>query len=338
MFDFITIGGATRDMIFLTEKGRIIETPENLTEQRLLAFEYGAKIKSEEVYVDFGGGACNAGATFAKMGFDVAVMCRVGDDESGKSLIGNLHNHNIDTSLVQTGEARNSAFSFMVVNSSGNDCDRVAFTHRGASDGLRVDQEAIKNAKWIYLTSFYHNWKNNLQKIYTVAQEDKIKIAWNPGAEEIKSGRKRLMDLMPYVDIFMVNKDEAIELAQKNKEVRLAKEQLNDTGELIKLLKSWGAKVVVITDGENGAFVCGGEEIWHALALAEQKIDTTGAGDAFGSAFVAGYELTGDLEEALKYGILNSGSVVGHFGAQKGIMTRGEIKSGLEKIEVLQIK
>lgn len=338
MFDFITIGGATKDIIFLTEKGKIIETPENLTEQRLLAFEYGAKIKSEEVYIDFGGGACNAGATFAKMGFDVAVMCRVGDDENGKSLVNNLHNHNIDTSLIQSSEGKNSAFSFVVVNNNANSCDRIIFTHRGVSDAMRVDQEAMKNAKWVYLTSLYHNWKNNLQKVYAVAQEGKIKLAWNPGAEEIKSGRKRLLDLIKYTNIFIVNKDEAIELAQKDKEANLTKEQLNDASELIKLIKSWGAAVVVITDGENGAFVCSGDEIFHAEVFANQTIDITGAGDAFGSAFVAGYELTGDLEEALKFGILNSGSVVGQFGAQKGIMTRGEIESGLENVKISQIK
>ena len=44
MYDIITIGGATRDITFLTDKGKVIETPENLTEQALLCFEHGAKI------------------------------------------------------------------------------------------------------------------------------------------------------------------------------------------------------------------------------------------------------------------------------------------------------
>lgn len=338
MFDFITIGGATRDMIFLTDKGRVIDTPENLTEQKLLAFEYGAKIRSEEFHMDFGGGACNAATSFARIGFDAAVMCKVGGDELGKSIIENLHNHNIDTSLIQVDENKNSAISFVVVNCKDESRDRVIFTHRGAGEAVRIVPEDIQNAKWIYLTALGQNWKNNLQKIFPVLQEGKNKFAWNPGADEIKNGRKRILDIMKFTEVFIVNKDEAIELAQKDKEVRLTKEQLNDVVVLVELMRNWGTGVVVITDGENGAFVGNGEKILHAPAFAIEKIDTTGAGDAFGSAFVAGYVLTGDLEDALKFGIINSGGVVGKFGAQQGIMTRAEIEASLENVVVSQIK
>lgn len=338
MFDFITIGGATRDMIFLTEKGVVIETPDNLTQQKVLGFEYGAKIRSEEFYMDFGGGACNAAISFAKMGLDAAVMCKVGGDEIGKSVIENLHNHNIDTSLVQTEESKNSAVSFVVVNCKNGEHDRVIFTHRGAAEAMRVSADDLQKGKWIYLTALYQNWKNNLQKIAPVLQEGKTKFAWNPGVDEIKNGRKRIIDMMKFTEVFIVNKDEAIELSQKDKDIKLTQEQLNDPVELINLIKSWGAAVVVITDGENGAYVSNGEKILHAEAFAVEKVDTTGAGDAFGSAFVAGYSITNDLEEALKFGILNSGGVVGKFGAEQGIMTRAEIESGLDNVKITQIK
>ena len=101
MYDIITIGGATRDITFVTDKGKVIETPENLTEQKLLAFEYGAKIKSEEVFFNFGGGACNTAATFSKLGLNVAVNCKVGKDDDGETMIKNLKELGINTSLIQ---------------------------------------------------------------------------------------------------------------------------------------------------------------------------------------------------------------------------------------------
>jgi len=63
-------------------------------------------------------------------------------------------------------------------------------------------------------------------------------------------------------------------------------------------------------------------------------VDATGAGDAFGSAFVGGYILNnGDLEIALKFGIINSGSVISKYGAENGILRRKEIERRIKKLE-----
>jgi sugar/nucleoside kinase (ribokinase family) len=69
-----------------------------------------------------------------------------------------------------------------------------------------------------------------------------------------------------------------------------------------------------------------------------RQTDTTGAGDAFGSGLVAGYIISGDFEIALKFGILNSGGEVAEYGAESGIMTREEIESKLQGVEIEKIK
>lgn len=332
MFDIITIGGATRDTTFLTDKGRVIETPENLTEQELFCFEYGSKIRSEEVYFNFGGGACNSAVTFAKLGLKVVVNCRVGEDDNGKSIIENLKKLGIETVLIQIDKERRTGSSFVVVNKK--DGDRVIFVYKGAGDFLEIKEETIKKIKWIYLTSIAGSWQENLTEIDKVVESSGVKLAWNPGATQISAGKKELENTLKNTEILIVNKDEAIELVQSDKDLRLDFKEINNVEILAKNIKSWGPKVVVITDGPKGAYAIDDENILYAPSTSDKKVDSTGAGDSFGSALVSGYIQTENIETALKYGVLNSGNVVKEFGAQNGILNRVEIKKKLDSVKV----
>lgn len=334
MFDIITVGGATRDITFLTDKGKVIETPEDLTSQRLLAFEYGAKIRSEEVKMSFGGGASNAAATFAKMGLGVSIISRLGKDEKGREITENLKMRGIDTSLLQVDERRSSAFSFIVVDGARGEGERVIFAHKGAVNSLEIRGEDIRKAGWLYVTGMGDDWKNDLEKITQAAAEGGIRMAWNPGAAEISSGRETLTPFLAQTEILILNKDEAIELASSARENTLSVDDLNDVLKLIREIGSWGVKVVVITDGRNGAYVNAGGSVRRASAILERQADTTGAGDAFGSGFVAGYMISADPETALKFAILNSSGEVTEFGAENGIMTREEIESRLYSVSI----
>ena len=332
MYDITTIGGAARDITFVTDKGKVIETPENLTEQRLLAFEYGAKIKSEEVFFNFGGGACNTAATFSKLGLNVAVNCRVGKDDDGESIIKNLKKLEINTDLIQIDEDKKTGFSLVVVNKDGG--DRVIFKYKGASDSLEIKEENISETKWIYLTSLAGNWEEDLSEINKVVEKNKIKLAWNPGATQICAGKSKLKKTLKNTEILIINKDEAIELVQSDENAKLDYNEINNAAVLSKIIKSWGPKMVVITDGQNGAYLFGGETVLYSSATSQNRVDTTGAGDSFGSALVGGYILTNDLEIALKYGIINSGNVVGEYGAQNGVLGKGDIEKRLDNVKV----
>lgn len=337
MLDIITIGGATRDITFLTDQGKVIETPEDLISQRLLAFEYGAKIRSEEVRMNFGGGACNAAATFANLGLNAAVISRVGNDGNGKSILENLQKRGISTDLMQLDEARSSAFSFIVLNAVDREEERVIFTHKGAANSLEISPEEIEGVKWIYLTSLGDNFENNLRKIGEVVKSRGIRLAWNPGETEVSSGKEKLLEFMRFTYLLIINKDEAIELAKSDASSGLADEDFNDIVKLIKAIRSWGAANVVITDGKRGACFFAGEEIFKSGAYAMRQADTTGAGDAFGSGLVAGYMLTENFETALKFGIINSGGEVTEYGAESGIMTWEEIEEKLKVVEVKKV-
>jgi len=88
-YDFVTIGGATRDIAFFTDEGVLIRNKENPfnMRQKLLAFEYGAKIRIDEFINLFGGGASNAAVNLVGLGFKTAAIVEVGDDENGRAIL-----------------------------------------------------------------------------------------------------------------------------------------------------------------------------------------------------------------------------------------------------------
>ena len=382
MFNIITIGGAVRDITFLTDKGRVIKTPKNLTERALLGFEYGAKIKSGEVYFNFGGGACNTAATFAKLGLKTTVCSRVGNDTDGEFIISNLKKRKISADLIQLDKQKRTGFSLVVVNenlekatpypilrkegknSATEKGERVIFVYKGAGDDLKINSKKIlsKKPEWFYITSLAGDWEKTLGGISKLAKKNKIKIAINPGADQIRAGLKKLGDILAATEILILNRDEAIELvSSKAGNKKLSNAKLNNIKFLIGELLKAGPKTVVITDGQKGAYAGsvsknppapllqrgnflkgkptpnpsqeGNVGIIFSLASSDKRVDATGAGDAFGSAFVGGYILNnGDLEKALKFGIINSGNVVSEYGAQNGVLSKREIEGRMEKL------
>jgi sugar/nucleoside kinase (ribokinase family) len=78
--------------------------------------------------------------------------------------------------------------------------------------------------------------------------------------------------------------------------------------------------VRLVTDGINGATVYRDGWSAHAATTGVKSVSKTGAGDAFGSGFVAGLINKEDLKDALRVGMVNAESVITKYGAKSGII------------------
>ncbi|MFA5247645.1 MAG: carbohydrate kinase family protein [Patescibacteria group bacterium] len=321
-YDFIAIGGAVEDITLYVQDGQVINNPKDILRQKLVAFEYGAKISANKCFRFLGGGANNAATCLSRLGFTVGLLSSVGNDEFGRELFENLDENNIDTRLVRRIHDVSSGFSVVVVGPSG---EHTAFVYRGAADLLeigQVEKEMLACSKWLYISSLSGNWENILDKVFSVKGPA---VVWNPGIVQLKAGVTKLKKYLKKTEILFVNKDEAIELAiSENKYKKQSEKLLKDDRALIEALKNFGSKKVVITDGENGADYFDGEIFYHGnpLRVPENKIaDTTGIGDTFCSTFVAGLEIyQGDFKKAMKLAMKNAASVLKKSGAQNGLM------------------
>jgi len=324
-YDFLTIGGATEDITFYTKEGILVNNKKDVLRQKLLAFEYGAKIKIDRAYSTFGGGAANTAVSFSKLGFRTATILSLGADERGDRIIRNLQKNKVYTKFIKRNDLVGSSFSFLV---AGSDNEHIVFSHRASNDKLEInntDLKRIKLAKWIHMTSLSGNWKKVLQELFSL---DNLKISWNPGYRQLSAGAGVLVKYFKKTTVLIVNKDEAIELVLSDKKLKNKNNKfLNNSKNLLKIIKSWGPKIVIITSGHKGADAFDGEKFYHQDILKEKRReDTTGVGDAFGSTFVAGLQIfKGDIQKAMYLGVKNTASVISQQGAQNGLLTKKEI-------------
>jgi fructokinase len=330
-YDIITIGGATEDFSFYTHAGLLLESKKDVLHQKLIAFEYGAKIGIDRVYSTYGGGAANTAVNLSGLGFKTAAILSVGDDERGRCVISNLKRRKVGLDLVKVAKAETTGFSFIVINKSN---ERIIFSHRGANTSLRLgtkDLVALKKAKWAYIASLSGGyWLEDLNKIFSVAKVRKI---WNPGEAQLSGGVRKISKFLKQTDIFCVNQDEAVELILSTGKYRDNDFKfLNKVKNLLTVIKSFGPKMVIITNGKKGADSYDGVSFYHQNIIKNQKrLDATGVGDAFHSSFLAGIEMyRGDIKKAMLLGVYNTAAVVSEIGAQNGLL----IKSNLKKYKL----
>jgi len=323
-YDFITIGGATEDITLYTDEAKMIENKKDILAQKLMAFEYGAKLKIDKSYSTFGGGASNAAVCLSKLGFNVSAMVAIGDDNRGQSICDNFKKNKVDISLLKKNKNMVTGFTFFIV---GNDKEHVGFSNRAANSKLSLSSKDVKEmdgAEWIYLTSLSGKWREILKNVF----KTKAKIAWNPGHIQLHAGFKSIGKFLKKTEMLTVNKDEAIELVISNSKFKDKDAKfLNSIPNLLKIIYSYGPQIVVITNGKYGAYAYDGKKQYYQKTVKEKKrLDTTGVGDAFGSTLVAGLNFfNGDIQKAMLLSAYNTAAVIGQQGAQNGSLSKREI-------------
>ena len=333
----ISIGSSTKAVFFPIDGGLIMETPEDLEAQRKIAFELGAKYQLAGVRHEAVGG-CAANVACGLACLDVESFCctHVGDDQSGEWIKNELKKKGVKINLIQTDKNCQSDLSFVLDHLPSG--DKIIFSDRDSNERLEILPEEIKKigSEWIFVSSLNGNkqeiWENKLNKILQLVKEENLKLVFNPGQKNIKKDPQKVVMAASQSQILIVNKDEAIEIMESV--MQSFDNKLNDDKFLIKKIKEIGIETVIITDGIRGAWGFDGEQILHVDALVKKAVDTTGAGDAFTSGFLAAHFKGKDLGESLKWGIINSSNSVTEYGGQKGLLNQEEIEKLLSQINV----
>lgn len=168
-----------------------------------------------------------------------------------------------------------------------------------------------------------------LRKAFGYAEKKGIKVAWNPGSTEIAKGLKVLGPLIKKTEVLLLNREEASKLTRKPPK---------DLGRMADLLREYPQRAVIITDGRNGAYAFERDSALYCPSLTKERVNTTGAGDAFGSGLVAGLMRKNDLKYALGVASCNATGVIGEMGAKKGLITKFPTDSEIGKIKIMPWK
>jgi sugar/nucleoside kinase (ribokinase family) len=323
-FDLVTIGDASLDVFITpTESETLCRLDDK---ESLVCFSYGEKIPVKEMEFSVGGNAANNAVGTTRLGINTAVVLTLGDDEIGEQIVSKLEHEGVDTTYVFKQNHSGSNYS-TVINYSG---ERTIFTYKAP----RSYEYPVKfpSSPWIYLTSmgdsfmpFYNHLIDHLRI------NPQINLAFNPGSRQVRAGKDALVEILKYTKILYVNRKEAETIS--GFENSLGKER-----ELLDALIKLGVKNPIVTDGGKGSFVYDGEKYMKVGILPVDAYERTGAGDAFGSGCITALIQGKEFREALVWGTVNSASVIGYTGSQKGLLKKDEMLEWIKRADDCEVK
>lgn len=272
----------------------------------------GSKVDIDKIYYGVGGGGINSAITFARHGHEAVFIGNIAHDPAGTAIIRALDKEGIDSSYVNYLERKATGTSVILLDSKSG--ERTILTHRGASESygnFSEDDLDLIQPDWLYVTTLRGDLET-FERFVKKAKKIGAKVMFNPGVKELDRVSE-LTKLLKYVDVLNVNKSEAARIVPG---VVLT--------ELLYHLNNY-VETTIITDSAMGGIAGNGKEVYRFGIYEDVKIkDTTGAGDAFGSGFLASLGAGKSFKDSLIFASANSTAVVSKLGANQGILSGSE--------------
>lgn len=315
MHDFVAVGDLVKDTFIRLKEAEVKKIDD---EHSTLCMAFGEKIPFEFAEVIHAvGNSPNAAVSAARLGLSSALISDLGDDADGKGSIAALEASGVDVALIKAHQGKTTNSHYVLWYGD----DRTILVKH---EEYPYKFPEFVAPKWLYLSSLGASTADYHKEITAyLLLNPGVSLAFQPGTFQINLGVSKLKEIYEKTTIFFCNVGEAEKI--------LGVDTLG-TKELIKRLHALGPKIIVLTDGHNGAYASEGEEIIFQPIYPDDKppYERTGAGDAFASTTVAALALGKDLATALKWGAINSQAVVQQIGAQRGLLTRKDIEYKLK--------
>jgi len=360
----LTIGGATQDIFITYTDPHMLRLYSKKTKREYLILEEGSKIEINNLSYYTGGGATNSAVSFSRLGFDVSTIFKTGNDPQADQVLQKLNYEKVDTTYTKKHDTLHTGTS-IIIPSLGQ--DRTVLAYRGSNIGLELDdinEDIIKSCDQLYITSLSGKSSKILPHITKLAKKHNTPVAINPGTSQLAAGAKQLRQSLKNIDIFILNSSEAntfmktlLEIDTKlKKQLKTADTPvLKNAPELLKspityqdisfslhnyfhLVLQRGPKIVVVTNGKEGVYVATNNTIYFHPSIKTKEVSTLGAGDSFGSCFVASFLMGKNIKESIINGIINSSSVISYLDAKTGLLTRQELEKRSKELTTAQIK
>ncbi len=329
--DFLAIGDIVIDAFIRLKEAHVHCKID--TDACELCVRFGDKVPYESVtVVPAVGNSPNAAVSAARLGLRSAILTNIGNDKHGKDCLDSLKNDKVITDYVAIEKNKNTNYHFVL----WYNIDRTILIKHTKFDYKFPE---IEKVAWIYLSSLAENsFEYHEEILKYLKNHPDTKLAFQPGTFQIKFGAEKLKNIYARTEIFFCNVEEAEIILKKENTKNLSTCEVDKFLELSKGIHALGPKMVVLSDGPNGAYLylknelSDEYELWHIPIYPDtaSPLDRTGAGDAFSSTFTAVLALGKSPLEAFAWGPINSMSVVQEIGAQKGLLTREKLEEFLK--------
>ncbi|MEK5057278.1 ribokinase [Paenibacillus shunpengii] len=255
-----------------------------------------------------GGKGANQAVAAARLGAEVTMIGRVGDDHYGKIILDNFKQNGVIVDYVEPVTDMESGTAHIILAEGDNS---IVFV-KAANDEVTpayVEQtvEVIKNSDIVLIQQEIP--EETVEHVAALCSELGVPLMLNPAPARPVSDE--LIEKAAYIT---PNEHEA--------------KIIFDGASVHDSLRKYPNKLLV-TEGKNGVrFYDGAEEIL-VPSYAVEAVDTTGAGDTFNAAFAVALAEGKSLQDSIKFANRAASLSVMKFGAQGGMPTRDEVEANL---------
>lgn len=275
----------------------------------------------QQIRMNPAGTAAAANLNAAKLGIRTAAVGCLGKDEKADFILSCYHRWGIDTSLMQTTDARDTSATILPIRPNG---ERPCLHYRGASDELFVTEDEFDS---VLDCKYLHHGGTGLLEAMDKGQSVRLLAAAkargvttcfdmihpNPSTLDL------IAPLLPYVDYFMPSLEEAAFIAGSE-----------DPVEVARFFFDLGVKTCVLKDGVRGSYLITRDSFQRVPAYVLQASDTTGCGDAYCGGFIAGLARGLSEVEACRIGSAVGALVASGLGSDAGVVNWEETLSFIE--------
>ncbi len=328
-YEVLCVGDAATD-IFIRLSDAHIRTW-NDEDGHWLDLPYGGKVPFDYAHtVEAGGNAANAAVGLARLGVHAALASHVGNDAVGHAMQDALHREGVDTHLMRFDAAQASNRNFVLWYHQ----DRTILVHHESYDYHWPHLSPRETPAWVYLSSVGSDGTDYYDQLLGwLEEEPAVRLVFQPGTVQINQGVELLKGIYRRTEILICNREEAVAIGGA---------EYDDLASILESLYVLGPRLVVVTDGPDGAYAYDGAQRLRAPSYPDPSPPTerTGAGDAFSSTLLAALVKGYTLVEALQWAPINAMRVVQQVGAQSGLLDEQtlllELKAAPESYAVSQ--
>lgn len=278
----------------------------------------------DNIMQSYGGNALNEAVVLRRLGADVELISKVGDDESGKSIIGFLKENGLDTPKVAVEKNLKTAVNIVLVDVKG---ERLFLTDPNTNlRKLKLNdiEKHIPDMGDIVcfpcmFTSPLLGIPEMTELFKRIKADRKRTIVLDMTTAKNNENIKEMSEMFSYVDYFLPNEEELKSISD-NQDVMEA------AGQIV----SFGVKAVIIKSGSRDTLIVTEEGIQRVPTVKPKRIvDTTGAGDNFGAGFIHGLLDGKTLYDSVLFGNKVASCSVEEYGATGGVTSLDAITSKL---------
>lgn len=263
-----------------------------------------------------GGKGANQAVAAARLGAQVSMVGRVGDDGFGQKLIAGLVREGIDTRFVTVTTNSSSGLAVIGVEDSGQNSITVIPGANGfvTPDDVIAAEELFPSADVLLLQ--FEIPLPAIQKAIELAHRHRVKIILDP-APSLSVVPADLLQ----VDVICPNETEAESLSG------LVVDSIESVKTAVQRIGHRGPQISLITLGSQGAVMFDGTTVEHVPPFDVKAVDTTAAGDAFAAGFGIALAEQMSVADATRFAAAAGALATTQHGAQPAMPTRDAVES-----------